>query len=504
MFSREESTALRQNQEGAPIVSIVAHTEAGDLRGVDENGVAVFRGVPYAAPPIGARRFAPPVLAESWSGVRDADRGGPIAPQGPSRLRDAMGDFTAEQSEDCLTLTIWTPGLDVARPVMMWLHGGAWSSGAGSLAWYDGALLAREQGIVVVGVNYRLGALGYLHAEGISPGNLGTMDQVAALRWVHGNISAFGGDAGQVTLVGQSAGAASIGLLIGDATARPMFHRAILQSGGFGRAPLRRSEAAAIGAEFVFALGIDPLASDAAKRMRAVPVSELVAAQGALARARARFADTTPPFMPLVEDGAPDPIAVIADAACGMPLMVGTTRDEVHAFFAANPAMANPAADAVSERFAALAGGADAIARYRERRPGGSVMDLLADLGTDHTFCFPTLRLADASAARGSPAYAYRFDYAPPRSRFKACHCIELPFMFGTLDAWADAPMLAGGDPRAMTALSAIMRDHWGRFVRDGAPGADWPRYQPAHRMTMIFDAVTGPVSDPSGMGWRA
>ena len=483
---------------------MIAHTEAGDLRGIPQDGVTVFRGVRYAAPPIGKRRFAPPAPVEPWSGVRDADRDGPIAPQAPSRLRDAMGDFSLPQSEDCLTLTIWTPGPDAARPVMIWLHGGAWSSGAGSLAWYDGALLAREQGIVVVGVNYRLGALGYLHAEGISPGNLGTMDQLAALRWVHANIAGFGGDAGQVTMVGQSAGAGSIGLLIADPAARPFFHRAILQSGGFGRIPPRRSEAAAIGAQFMHGLGIDPHAANAAERMRAVPVADLIAAQGTLARARARFADTTPPFMPLIEDDAEEPIAAIANAAAGLPVMIGTTRDEVHAFFAANPAMVDPPADAVAARFTELAGSADAIAAYRQRRPGGSVMDLLADLGTDHSFCLPSMRGADALAARGSAVYAYRFDYAPPRSPFQACHCIELPFTFGNFPAWNDAPMLAGGEPRVTHALSAIMRDHWGRFVREGAPGADWPRYDAARRITMVFDEISGAAGDPSGMGWRA
>jgi para-nitrobenzyl esterase len=476
-------------------MSMLAHTAIGTLRGVREGSVTVFRGVPYAAPPTGARRFAPPVAVQPWTGTRDATAHGPIAPQSPSRLRDAMGDFTAPQDEDCLTLTIWTPAVDAAgRPVLVWLHGGAWSSGAGSLPWYDGGVLAREQDIVVVGVNYRLGALGYLHVPGISPGNLGTMDQVAALRFVRDNIAAFGGDPARVTVAGQSAGAASIGRMIADPEARKLFRRVILQSGGFGRPPLSRDEAAVIGHEFLGHLGADP---------REAPVAALLAAQGALARARARFAETTPPFMPLVESPMTEAalLDAIADAAGDLDVMIGTTRDEVHAFFAANPAMANPPEDAVRERFAFRE---SAMAEYRRRRPGGSVMDLLADLGTDQTFARPSWQLADAIAARGGRVHAYRFDWSPPRSRFQACHCIELPFVFGTLDAWADAPMLAGGEAAQMAALSAVLRAHWGGFVRDGAPGPSWPRYDPQGRLTMLFDDFCGAVGDPAGLGWRA
>ncbi len=418
-----------------------------------------------------------------------------------------MGDFSAPQDEDCLSLTIWTPGADTsARAVLVWLHGGAWSSGAGSLAWYDGGRLAAEQGIVVVGVNYRLGALGYLHVPGISPGNLGTLDQMAALGWVRDNIAAFGGDAKRVTVGGQSAGAASIGRLIADPQARPLFGRAILQSGGFGRPPLTAAYATRIGVDYVRSLGIDPDASDAGAQMRAVPASRLVEAAGALARSRAKFAETTPVFMPHVDVpmSGDTAIGMIADGARDLDVLVGTTREEVHAFLAANPAMAAPPDEAVRARFAELAGSADAIDVYRRRRPGSSVMDLLSDLGTDHTFGWPSLRLAAEIAARGGRVHAYQFDWAPAASRFKACHCIELPFMFGTLDAWPDAAMLAGGDAGQMAALSETMRASWGGFVRDGAVGTDWPRYDGDRRMTMVFGEMCGPVGDPAGLGWRA
>jgi para-nitrobenzyl esterase len=460
---------------------------SGPLRGQIEGGCVVFRGVPYAT----AGRFEPPASVPGWTTPRDANQNGPIAPQAPSRLRAAMGDFSAPRDEDCLTLTIWAPAAEAGpRPVFVWLHGGAWSSGAGSLPWYDGGRLAAEQGIVVVGVNYRLGPLGYLCAPEISLGNLGSMDQVAALEWVRDNIAGFGGDPGCVTVGGQSAGAATIGRLIIDPAARALFHRAILQSGGFGRPPLSRAEATGIGEDYVRLLGIDPASPAAAAAVRALPAGQLIEAAGRLARARAHFADTTPPFMPLVEAAitAAALVEQIADGAADLDVMIGTTREEVHAFYAADLAMADPPAEAVTALFQSR--GADVFERYRARRPDGSTMDWLADLASDENFTLPSLRLADAMAAHGARVFAYRFDWSPPGSRFKACHCIDLPFTFGTLDAWADAPMLAGGDPAQMAALSNIMRSNWGHFIREGHPEDGWPRFSKDAQRILRFGAL--------------
>ena len=196
----------------------------------------MFRGVPYAAAPVGELRFSPPQPAPPWQGVRDATQDGPIAPQGRSRLAHVMGDFERPQSEDCLTLNIWTPAADSAkRPVLVWIHGGAFASGSGSLPWYSGERFAANGDVVVVSINYRLGALGFLCLPGVSDGNLGLLDQVAALRFVRDNIAAFGGDPDNVTVVGQSAGAASIAILMTMPPARGLFRRAILQSTPFGR-----------------------------------------------------------------------------------------------------------------------------------------------------------------------------------------------------------------------------------------------------------------------------
>jgi para-nitrobenzyl esterase len=482
-------------------MTAIAHTGSGAVAGLVEDGISIFRAVPYAAPPVGERRFAPPQPPIRWVGRRDATRHGPIAPQNPSRLAVAMGDFRRPMDEDCLTLTIWTPAADAARrPVLVWLHGGAWISGAGSLDWYDASRLAREAGIVVVGVNYRLGALGYLHLPGVTPaeGDPGTLDQAAALAWVQDNIAGFGGDPARVTLAGQSAGAASIGRLLLHPAARHQFRAAILQSGSFGRPPPSHAEAEATAREFAGLLGLDP-AADLASRLRAAPVAALLAAQTALAHARARFADTNPPFMPTMPDrrGQPELLAEIAAAAGDKPILIGTTREEAHAFFAANPALADPDPALVAARFAAL--GASEAA-YRRRRPAGSAMDLLADATSDDIYRRPALRLAERLAG---PVFAYRFDWAPPGSRFLACHCIELPFVFGNFPAWPDAGMLAGGDPAEMEALSAHIRAAWAAFVRDGdpsLPGLAWPRYDATHRRTMLLDRVIGVAADPAGM----
>ena len=469
-----------------------AQTPSGDLQGTTESGGAVFRAVPYAAPPVGARRLAAPQPFGPWGGLRDATAHGPIAPQSPSRLRAAMGDFDRPQSEDCLTLTIWTPAADARRrPVLVWLHGGAWMSGAGSLDWYSGATLAREGDIVVVGVNSRLGALGYLHHPAIGPGNAGTADQVAALRWVAGHIAAFGGDPGGISLAGQSAGATSIGRLVIDPAARPLFHRILLQSGSFGRPPLAADEAVRRAETLMRHLGIDPDGAGAAAKLRDTQPDHLLAASGALARGLARFASTNPPFMPVVAapltaDGL---IGRIAGAAAGLDTLIGVTRDEVHAFFAADPAMAQ------LDEARARAHIGSAFAHYQARRPGGTALDLLADHASDETFIQPSWALA---AALPGPTFAYRFDHSPQDNPFRACHCAELPFTFGTLDAFRGAGMRQGANPATAAALSARMRRDWISFIRTGRPGPEWPAYGPDRRVMRFNDICETAAEGPS------
>ncbi len=480
----------------------LATTALGRIKGLVSDGLLTFRGIPYAS----AKRFGLPEAAEPWESVLDGTQHGPIAPQAPSRLRVAMGDPSPRvMSEDCLNLTVWTPGLDGARPVLVWLHGGAWTSGAGSLDWYDGGVLAREGGMVVVGVNYRLGALGYGRHPVMSPGNLGTLDQAAALAWVHAHIAGFGGDPAQVTVAGQSAGASCIGRLILNPAARPLFHRAILQSGSFGRTPLDAAGADAIGAEFLREIGVDPEAADAHEQLLALPTEAFVTAQSTLAGKRARFGNTNPPFMPsldtpMTEAGLLD---AIATAAVGLDLMIGVTQDECHAFFAADPAMQAPDPAAVDGLFRNTRGGEELIDWYQARRPGGSVMDLMADLASNNTFVWPSMLLADAATRHGVKVHAYLFTWAAPGNKFKSCHCMELPFLFGQFDSWMEAPMLAGGDPASMAALGTALRQSWVNFVHTGSPARptlDWPLYTAHLRDTMLIGDTWRLVGNPAGL----
>ena len=478
-------------------------TTSGTLRGLDAEGALVFRNVPYAAPPFGALRFAPPEPARPWSGVRDATTHGPVAPQPASRLRAAMGDFTRPQSEDCLTLTIATPDATGSRPVIVWLHGGAYMSGAGSLDWYDGSRLAKEGDVVVVGVNYRLGALGFLHRPDVGADNNALADMIAALRWVQAEIAPFGGDPTNVTVMGQSAGAHAILCLLTMPEAAGFFHRAIMLSTPPSLLPLASDAAGHFATQFLDHLGIPADAPDLATRLRTVSVAAIMDAQMRVVRGAARFADVSPPFIPTFDELA-DVSAFLnaaADGASarGTDIMIGTTREEMHAFFAPDPAMAEPDPAQVATRFEALAGSADAIEHYRARRPGGTLTDLLGDLVTDHVFLFPSLQFAEAVNARGRRAFVYQFDWSAPANPFRACHCIELPFVFGNDGAWDDAGMLKGADPAQIAALSATMRGAIAAFACIGDPGLRWSPYSPPDRMTMIFGPLVGMQGDPAG-----
>ena len=407
----------------------IVHAPAGALSGVATGAVTAFLGVPYGS----AERFAAPRRVPAWEGVRDAGRTGPAVPQPPSRLERVMGPGSdLVQDEDGLSLNVWTPG-GTGLPVLVWLHGGGFSSGSGTEAWYDGALLAERGQMVVVTVNYRLGALGYLYlSPDFGPANLGLLDQIAALGWVGENIAAFGGDPGRVTVAGQSAGALSILALLGHPAGRGLFQQVILQSTPAGVRPYRTEEAAGIGRGLLEVLGLGP---EEAERLRSVPVPTLLAAQGELARRMAAPFSVTPPFQ-LVADGGV-PADLLADVPGGVPLLIGTTRDEARAFFPAAP----------------------------------------ADL-TGRLFREGSLRLAGQARS----AFAFQFDWSPPGGSFGACHCVELPFVFGDLGAWRASPMLAGAGAADLWRLVEEVQSAWAGFVHTGSPG--WPAFPHVRHFT--------------------
>lgn len=484
-------------------------TPLGPVRGTNAGGMLRFRGIPYAQSPVGPRRFAPPVPSARWHGTLDATGQAVVAPQGRSRLVAAVGDFDAPQSEDCLHVSVTTPAADDRRrPVLVWLHGGGYSSGGGALDWYDGGTLAREGDVVVVGVNYRLGPLGFLRVEGVGGGDVGLLDMVEALRWVRDNIAAFGGDPGNVTAFGQSAGAHCILFMLTMPEARALFHRAILQSPPGGVAPFTTEQAERNAALLHAALGYPALPADRlGRRLRDEPAERLLAAAAQVARETAVFGGVAPPHLPVV-DGIHAPELLVASAAqgalaAGIPLIIGTTRDEGWAMVAGQPG-ATASADQV-QQLVESAGDPNRNRLYWARRAAPRPMDVLVDVITARVFTAPAHAFAQVVADGGGDVWTYRLDWVPVGSPLGACHCLELPLVFGTAGAWAGAPMTAGADPAQQEALSRLIRASWLSFARSGRPdnGLPWPRYDTRQRLTMLFDTRSGTVGDLAGIAWH-
>ncbi|MER8041596.1 carboxylesterase family protein [Streptomyces sp. NPDC094032] len=418
----------------------------GSLRGTTDGGVTAFRGVPFAAPPVGRMRFRPPAAHPGWPGVRDATRPGPSVPQGPGRLAPVMGARIPDGDEDgCLTLNVWTPapGGRPPRPVLLWFHGGGFASGSGGWDWYDGSRLAAAGDIVVVTANYRIGPLGYLHLPEAGADNLGARDQAAALHWVRDTIGAFGGDPDRITVGGQSAGAYSALALAADPATGPLIHRLILQSGPWSLPPQPPEDAARAAGRFLALLGIER-DEHLAKSLRDVPVGDLLDTYGRVAAELARPGDAAPPMYPVLGgSGYPAglPEAVSAGALAGKGVLVGSTTHEATAFL--GPDAPAELVEAVTR--AAFGEGVDTLARE--------------------------------CAAHGTPAHVYRFGRASTAvPGLGAPHCSDLPFAFDRLDAYATAPMLGPVDDRDR-ALARAFSGALAAFTATGDPG--WPAHRP-------------------------
>ena len=492
-----------------PLVRTTGGLVRGTAGGVP--GVAAFRGIPYAAPPLGPLRLRPPQPAPPWEGERDASRSGPVAPQRPGPLERTLGGY-GDLAEDCLTVNVWSPAFDGApeppaaaearRPVLVWIHGGAFTTGTGAIPWYDGSRLAARGDVVVVTFNYRLGVLGFLHLGDIGgeawagSGNTGILDQIAALRWVRENVAGFGGDPGRITVFGESAGAFSIATLLAMRAASGLFQRAILQSGG-GTFVHSRSSATALAADVLAELGIG---RGDLGRLAEVPVEDLLDAQAA---AGGRKGGVGLAFLPVV-DGATLPThpeaALAAGAGRGVPVLAGTNRDEMRLFSAVAPDVFAAADDeAVVRHVAAIpdVGPAPAeaiVAAYRRRWPDLSPSDLHVAIHTDHAFRRPVQRLC-ALQAEHADAWCYWFTWASPifGGWLGSYHGLEIPFVFDNLGQPNVELLTGGGD---LQALADAMADAWLAFARDGDPG--WRRYEPfGSRTTMRFDLPPEIVDDP-------
>ncbi|WP_280216028.1 carboxylesterase family protein [Nocardia cyriacigeorgica] len=426
---------------------------------MNDSDVVVSRGIPFAT----AARFGAPERI-AYEGPHQ-HRTPVTAPQLPGRLEPVMGaPVRLPQSEDCLELTVTAPaGAEPGgRPVMVWIHGGAYLAGGGGWNLYDATELVRETGIVVVSINYRLGVLGYLRMPGVAPGNLGLLDQIAALEWVREHIAGFGGDPDQVTVAGQSAGAHSIVAMLGIASTRGLFRRAIVQSSPFGIGFQSAAKAQRAAQAFLTALGGDP---------QHAPLTQLLAAQAAAAKKLAGPGglNSAPPFLPVAGvDPLPDRSRwerEVRERAAGLQLVIGTTAEEMRAFYDGP----HPVFSRI--RAVPLAG----------RRVVAVVQNLVGRKAFDEG----TTAFADLLAAHGADVYRYRVHALHPDNPFGACHCLDLPLLFGDDAAWHDSAMLSPLRPAEVRAMGAPMRKQWGAFVHAGDPG--WTPYAPGSAAAQQF-----------------
>jgi para-nitrobenzyl esterase len=494
-------TASGKPSESEPEV----RTAAGVLRGGREAGLAVFRGIPFAEPPVGALRFAAPQPVRSWDGVRPAVAYGPPPPQS-----GVLGVSQDTAGDDWLTINVWTPEPDPAAglPVMVWIPGGGYVMGNSSLPEYDAGHLAGS-GAVVVTLNYRLGIEGFAQIAG-APANRGLLDQVAALQWVRDNIRVFGGDPDRVTVFGQSAGGGSVAALLAMPRAAGLFRRAVAQSvpGTFFSPELAADIAAACAAE----LGVRPTVSG----LSAVAPARLPAAGDAISAKtvqwRERWGQITHrpiPFAPVVDgDVLPaTPWQALADgAARDVGLLVGHTRDEHRLFSLIDGVLGQVTQVQTETALHLLAPDPDGARRYREVFPAAADEELYELVNADWLFRMPSLHLADAQIAGGGRAHLYELTWSAPGmgGGLGACHGLDVPLVFGNLSSGQPAMLI--GDPPSPAAeeLSAQIRRAWTAFAAHGDPG--WPPYDADHRLAQLFDTplmVTAYPEETSRLLWQ-
>jgi para-nitrobenzyl esterase len=497
---------------------VVVETVSGRVRGRIERGVSIFKGIPYAAPPLGENRFRPPQKVEPWSGTRDALAYGNLAIQADNAFNlpaDLMAIWplggVEPTSEDCLYLNVWTSGTaGPKRPVLFWCHGGGFFTGSGSSPWTDGANLCRADDVVVVSFNHRLGALGYLHLEDIAgsdfagSGTAGIRDIVAALEWVRDNIANFGGDAGNVTIFGESGGGAKVSVLMALPGAQGLFHKAIIQSGP-ALQMATREDGTRTARQFLSALG---LGENEAGKVRGVPADKILAAQSTVQASvrSAAIADRRRLGFNPVIDGTYFPGGPFApeapSASVDVPLMIGSNKDEQSLFLGHLPWITGATFDTLPEAMKSYLGdrSAEIVAKYRAAQPSLPADQLALLIVGDIGVRMMSLQMAERKLAqKAANVFVYLFTWETPvlGGRLRSTHTLEIPFVFNT----ADTAELTGSDP-ARLPLGDTMSRAWIAFAKSGNPG--WLAYDTHRRATMVFDLKSRVENDPFGAERRA
>jgi para-nitrobenzyl esterase len=492
-------------------MATIVETGLGKLSGFEQDGVRVFRGVPYAQPPVGAKRFRAPEPLAPWSGVREATSYGPAAHQPPLMLAALPGFDIGAQSEDCLYLNVYAPAgasRTNQKPVLFWIHGGAFVIGAGSQSIYDGSRLAKRGDVVVVTINYRLGVFGFLSLgqPERAVANAGLLDQVAALEWVRDHIEAFGGDPNDVTIFGESAGGMSVGTLLGLPAARGLFHKAIPQSGSC-QAIHDAESAGAVTASIVSQLG---LSSPNVQQLREVPAEKLLEVQqAATMQILLGSGQQLLPFQPVVDgDVLPrHPFDAVREGLSrDVRVLVGSTRDEWNLFGFMDAEVRQLDADRIAKRIVQRvphADGAAIVAGYRAARPDADWASIWFAIETDRVFRIPAIRTAEAQGAHQDGVFSYLFTWESPGfgGILRACHAIEIAFVFGCLDL-PGGENFVGKGPDAERLVDRTM-DAWLAFAKTGDPShpgiGEWPRYDAKRRATMELGPQCGVHDDPFG-----
>ncbi|MEC3839905.1 carboxylesterase/lipase family protein [Bacillus amyloliquefaciens] len=471
------------------MTELTVQTSFGALKGTAGHGVRTWKGIPYAKPPVGELRFKAPEPPAPWDGVKNADSFGPVCPQPADLLSMSFSGDVPPQSEDCLYLNVFAPDSEGGkRPVMVWIHGGAFFLGAGSEPTYDASALAADGDVIVVTLNYRLGPFGFLHLFSIDdtyPGNIGMLDQIAALRWVKDNISAFGGDPDNVTVFGESAGGMSIASLMAMPDAKGLFHKAILESGA--SQTMTADVAKEITTAFIQEAGTDQL--------QELSVNDILKTADKV-RNTIDQSSFQLLFQPAIDPATlpAEPAKAIADrAAEGIPMIIGTNRDEAYLFF-------TPDTDIHSEKkqqeYLLYHLGENSAKQAADLYPHSLTGQI--DMMTDLIFWRPAVAFAQEQSQYG-PVWMYRFDWHGETPPFhKAVHALELPFVFGNFDSLKKTLK----EPLSEDAkqLSKLMQSAWIAFAKTGKPDTDqlhWPQYETGSRETIIFNTSVSTESDP-------